>query len=193
MQRLLIANRGEIAVRIARTAREMGLATIGVFSAEDEAIAAGYGMDECLPLKGRGAAAYLDADQIVQLAVAQNCDALHPGYGFLSESALLAEACERAAIKFVGPLPRTLELFGDKSAARSLALQEGVPVVPGIAAPATAEDVSRFLASLPDGASIMLKAAAGGGGRGMRIVSDPEKLAKDFERCQSEAMRSFGS
>lgn len=193
MQRLLIANRGEIAVRIARTAREMGLETVGVFAFEDEAIAAGYGMDDCLPLEGRGAAAYLNVEQIVQLAVTQGCDALHPGYGFLSESPLLAEACARATINFIGPSPRTLELFGDKSAARGLAIQEGIPVVPGISAPATIEDVSRFLSSLSADSSVMLKAAAGGGGRGMRIVSDQKELAKAFERCQSEAMKSFGS
>lgn len=193
MQRLLIANRGEIAVRIARTAREMGLETVGVFAFEDEAIAAGYGMDDCLPLEGRGAAAYLNVEQIVQLAVTQGCDALHPGYGFLSESPLLAEACARATINFIGPSPRTLKLFGDKSAARGLAIQEGIPVVPGISAPAAIEDVSRFLSSLSADSSVMLKAAAGGGGRGMRIVSDQKELAKAFERCQSEAMKSFGS
>lgn len=193
MQRLLIANRGEIAVRIVRTAREMGLETVGVFAAEDEELAAGYGAGELALLEGRGAAAYLDVDQIVRLARAKNCDALHPGYGFLSESAALAEACANAGVNFVGPSPRTLELFGDKSAARSLAIEEKIPVVPGIASPATLEDASAFLASLPDGCSIMLKAVAGGGGRGMRIVAREEKLAKDFERCQSEALRSFGS
>ena len=193
MQRLLIANRGEIAVRIARTAREMGIETTGLFSPEDEELAAGYGVDELLALGGRGAAAYLDLEQIVKLAQANRCDALHPGYGFLSESAGLAEACLQAGILFVGPSPRTLELFGDKSAARALAIKENIPVVPGLAAPATLEDASAFLSSLPDGCSIMLKAVAGGGGRGMRIVSEEKKLAKDFERCQSEALRSFGS
>jgi acetyl/propionyl-CoA carboxylase alpha subunit/acetyl-CoA carboxylase carboxyltransferase component len=193
MQRLLIANRGEIAVRIARTAREMGLETVGLFAPEDEELAAGYGVDELVPLEGRGAGAYLDVDQIVKIAGAENCDALHPGYGFLSESAGLAEACRNAGIDFVGPSPETLALFGDKSAARVLAIVVGIPVVPGIQSRATLETASAFLGSVADGCSIMLMAVAGGGGRGMRIVARESKLAKDFERCRSEALRSFGS
>lgn len=193
MQRLLIANRGEIAVRITRTAREMGLVTVGVHSPEDEELAAGYGTDELALLEGQGAAAYLDVERIVALARTRDCDALHPGYGFLSESARLAEACLDAGILFVGPSPQTLELFGNKAAARTLATKVDVPVVPGIESPATLEDATSFLAGLPDDSSIMLKAVAGGGGRGMRVVETEDKLAKAFERCQSEALRSFGS
>ena len=193
MQRLLIANRGEIAVRITRTAREMGLVTVGVHSPEDEALAAGYGTDELALLEGQGAAAYLDVERIVALARTRDCDALHPGYGFLSESARLAEACLDAGILFVGPSPQTLELFGNKAAARALAIKVDVPVVPGIESPATLEDATSFLAGLPDDSSIMLKAVAGGGGRGMRVVETEDKLTKAFERCQSEALRSFGS
>ena len=193
MQRLLIANRGEIALRVARTARDMGFETIGVFAAEDEELANGYGMDKVFRLEGRGALAYLDVEQIVAIAKTNDCDALHPGYGFLSESPLLAVACAKNDIRFVGPSAKTLEIFGDKSMARTVAITQDIPVVPGIASPASEKDVAAFLASLPDGASIMLKAVAGGGGRGMRIVSSEKELAKDFERCQSEALRSFGS
>lgn len=193
MQRLLIANRGEIAVRIARTAREMGLSTVGIFAPEDLELAAGYGLGERVALDGRGAAAYLDLDQIIEIAKARECDALHPGYGFLSESAALAQACAMAGITFVGPSARTLELFGDKAAARALAAELNIPIVPGIPAPTSIADAKAFLANRPSGSAIMLKAIAGGGGRGMRAVRRPSELAEAFARCQSEAKRSFGS
>jgi acetyl/propionyl-CoA carboxylase alpha subunit/acetyl-CoA carboxylase carboxyltransferase component len=193
MQRLLIANRGEIALRIARTASEMGIETVGILAPEDKELATGYGVDTLVLLKGRGAAAYLDIAAIIEVAKTEGCDALHPGYGFLSESARLAEACAKAGINFVGPAPRTLALFSDKTAARELATKAGVPVVEGIPSPATIEDCKTFLASLPAGSKAMLKAAAGGGGRGMRIVGRDDDLSEAYERCQSEALRSFGS
>ncbi len=193
MQRLLIANRSEIAVRIARTAREMGISTVGIFSAEDVELAAGYGNDDRVALDGAGAAAYLDIEQIVEIATQQGCDALHPGYGFLSESAALAQACAKAGVIFVGPSVATLELFGDKAAARALATELNVPIVPGIPAPASIADVKAFLAKQPDSGAIMLKSVAGGGGRGIRTVRRPDELAEAFARCQSEAKRSFGS
>jgi acetyl/propionyl-CoA carboxylase alpha subunit len=193
MKRLLIANRGEIAVRIARTAREMGLSTIGIFSPEDVELAAGYGVAERVGLDGRGAAAYLDLDQILEIARSQGCDSLHPGYGFLSESAALARACTKAGITFVGPSADTLELFGNKAAARAHATELNVPIVPGIPAPASIGEVEAFLAQQPSGSAIMLKAVSGGGGRGTRAVRRPDELEEAFARCQSEAKRSFGS
>ncbi len=196
MQRLLIANRGEIVVRIARTAREMGIATVAIHAPEDETLSAGYGADERVALPGNGAAAYLDIEAILEVARSQRCDALHPGYGFLSESAELARACEKAGLRFVGPAAATLELFGDKAAARALAVDQGVPVVPGIPAPARLSDVRSFLEETIDrtpGSAIVLKAIAGGGGRGMRVVRSPDELEEAFARCQSEALRSFGS
>jgi acetyl/propionyl-CoA carboxylase alpha subunit/acetyl-CoA carboxylase carboxyltransferase component len=193
MQRLLIANRGEIAVRIARTAREMGLSTVGIFAPEDKELAAGYGLTHRVELGGQGAAAYLDLQQIIEIAKSQECDALHPGYGFLSESPALAQACAKAGITFVGPPVEALELFGDKAAARALATELNIPVVPGISAPASIEDAAAFLARQPSGCAIMLKAVAGGGGRGMRVVHEPNELGEAFSRCQSEAKRSFGS
>jgi len=193
MKRLLIANRGEIATRIARTAHEMGLSAVGIFAPEDAELAAGYGLTKRVPLDGRGAAAYLDLEQLIEIAKANQCDALHPGYGFLSESSALAQACEKAGVIFVGPSVETLELFGDKAAARALATELNIPVVPGISAPASVAAAKAFLAEQPSGSAIMLKAVAGGGGRGMRVVRDPSELEDAFARCQSEAKRSFGS
>lgn len=196
MQRLLIANRGEIVVRIARTAREMGISTVSIHAPEDEALSAGYGVDERVALPGKGAAAYLDVDAILEIARRHRCDALHPGYGFLSESAELAHACKQAGIRFVGPEPETLELFGDKAAARALAVDRGVPVVPGIPAPASVTDARSFFEETTErfpGSAIVLKAIAGGGGRGMRVVRSADELEDAFARCQSEALRSFGS
>ena len=193
MRRLLIANRGEIAVRIARTASERGLETRVVHAPEDAALAARIEAGGHVALEGSGAAAYLDVQQLVEIAKRSGCDAVHPGYGFLSENASFAEALGGAGITFVGPSPEALRLFGDKSAARDLARKLGVPVAPGTAAPSREEDVAELLASLGSGEAVMLKAAAGGGGRGMRVVRKPAELAKAFERCRSEALRSFGS
>lgn len=193
MQRLLIANRGEIAARISRTALELGIPTVGIFAPEDADLAAGYGIPERVALRGRGAAAYLDLEQILEIAKAHDCDALHPGYGFLSESAALAEACAKAEIVFVGPSAETLELFGDKSAARALAEKLAIPVVSGLAGPISIDDATAFLEAQPKGVAILLKAVAGGGGRGIRTVRETSEVAEAFARCQSEALRSFGS
>ena len=137
MQRLLIANRGEIAVRIARTAAELGIPTIGIHSQEDAKLALGYPMDALAAIEGRGAQAYLDSKQIAALAKAEGCDAVHPGYGFLSESPEFARAIEAAGCAFVGPPASALELFGDKPAARSLAQELDVPVLTGTQASAS--------------------------------------------------------
>lgn len=193
MKRLLIANRGEIALRIARTARELGISTVGVFAPEDETLAEGYACDELVALPGRGAGAYLNADALVSLAIDEGCDALHPGYGFLSESPDLAKACSAARLVFVGPEVETLSLFGDKAKARAHATKLGVPVAQGIPAPARVEDVRAFLEAQPKNATIVLKATAGGGGRGMRVIRDIGEVDDAFARCQSEALRYFGS
>ncbi len=193
MRRLLIANRGEIALRIARTARERGLESVAVHAPEDAALAAEYGSDATAPLAGRGVAAYLDVADLVRVATSQRCDALHPGYGFLSESADLARACADAGLTFVGPAPETLALFGDKHAARALADEHKVTIVPGIGAPCSIESVETFLAEEPADGAILLKAVAGGGGRGMRRIDRGDDVAAIFERCASEAERAFGS
>jgi len=192
IRRLLIANRGEIALRIARTARERGIQTFAVYSPEDRELAAGYGADALVALEGRGAACYLDVDAIVHAALVAGCDAVHPGYGFLSESAEFVQACHAAGLGFIGPGPDALALFGDKARARALATQENVPIVPGIPAPASVDDVRAFLAAQPEGKSILLKAVCGGGGRGMRRIDPGDDVEAAFARCASEAERAFG-
>ncbi|MGH6911625.1 MAG: biotin carboxylase N-terminal domain-containing protein, partial [Phenylobacterium sp.] len=193
VKKLLIANRGEIAVRIARTAAEMGLATVAIFSEDDAAALHTKTADEAVGLKGSGPAAYLDITQVVGAAKAAGADAVHPGYGFLSENAAFARACAEAGLTFVGPSPETLELFGDKGRARALAQQCGVPVLPGTDGPTSLDAARTFFESLGKGGAVMVKAVAGGGGRGMRPVEAIGDLEAAFERCASEAKAAFGN
>src|SRR5262249_12739319 len=136
--------------------------------------------------------AYLDSTQIIAAARQAGCDAIHPGYGFLSESAAFAAACREAGLTFVGPRTQVLELFGDKTLARWLAHRLGVPVIAGTFSSTTLQQAVDFMRSLGKGAQIMIKACAGGGGRGMRAVSTEAELAEAFARCQSEAAAAFG-
>ncbi|MBV1797626.1 biotin carboxylase N-terminal domain-containing protein [Siccirubricoccus sp. G192] len=191
-RRLLIANRGEIAIRVARAAAEMGIETVAIFAPEDAHSLHLLRADTARSLPGKGAAAYLDIPGIVAVAREENCDAVHPGYGFLSENAGFAGACADAGIVFVGPRPELLELFGDKVESRSLAERLGVPLLPGTRGPTSLEEAREFLASLGPGGAVMVKAVAGGGGRGMRAVSDPRSLAEAHARCRSEAEAAFG-
>ncbi len=193
VKKLLIANRGEIAVRIARTAAEMGLATVAVFSEDDATSLHTRTADEARALTGSGPAAYLDIAQVVQAAELAGADAVHPGYGFLSENAAFARACAKVGLTFVGPSPETLELFGDKGSARALAQQCGVPVLPGTDGPTSLDQAQAFFAGLGKGGAVMVKAVAGGGGRGMRPVIEAGELAAAFERCASEAKAAFGN
>jgi acetyl/propionyl-CoA carboxylase alpha subunit/acetyl-CoA carboxylase carboxyltransferase component len=189
-KKLLIANRGEIAIRIARAASEAGLASVAIHPADDAASLHVRRADESHEIPGRGARAYLDIEAVIAAAKATGCDALHPGYGFLSENVGLARRCAEEAITFVGPSPDALELFGDKAKAKALAKSSGVPIIEGTEGPTTLEEARAFLASH---GAVMIKAIAGGGGRGMRIVDDPSKLDEAYARCQSEAMAAFGS
>ncbi|HEV2961566.1 MAG TPA: carboxyl transferase domain-containing protein [Candidatus Angelobacter sp.] len=197
MRSLLIANRGEIAIRVMRAAAELGLRTVGVFSEDDAQSLHTRRANESRRLRGRGATAYLDGRQIISVAKEARCDAIHPGYGFLSENADFARQCGDAGIVFVGPRPEVLSLFGDKLEARSLAARCGVPVLPGIAVsdPQQAQEFLRSLdaKSLEAGAAIMIKAVAGGGGRGIRLVRDAGELDEALARCHSEAQSSFGN
>lgn len=193
MQKLLIANRGEIAVRIARTAAEMGVATVAVYSEDDAASLHTKTADQAVGLKGSGPAAYLDIAQVVAAAKGAGADAVHPGYGFLSENAAFARACAEAGLTFVGPSPETLELFGDKGRARALAQQCGVPVLPGTDGPTSLDQAKVFFESLGKRGAVMVKAVAGGGGRGMRPVDAIGDLEAAFERCASEAKAAFGN
>ena len=192
LKAVLIANRGEIAIRVTRAAAELGLRTVAVYSDDDAASLHVKKADEARPLGAVGPAAYLDIDRVLRVAEDAACDAVHPGYGFLSENAALARRCREKQICFVGPAPETLELFGDKAAARALAQEVGIPVLPGTARGISVEEAAGFLSSLGPGQAIMLKATAGGGGRGQRIVTGPDELAEAYARCQSEAASAFG-
>jgi acetyl/propionyl-CoA carboxylase alpha subunit/acetyl-CoA carboxylase carboxyltransferase component len=189
IRRLLIANRGEIVVRIARTARSEGIETV-VSHAEDEAdapfVRAG---DSAHPLAGVGPAAHLSVEGVVAAAVAAGCDAIHPGYGFLSENPDLARACRDAGLTFVGPGVSQLETFGDKLRGRAVAEAAGVPV---LAATAGATDLAAAEAFFDEHGPLMVKAVAGGGGRGMRVVTERSQLAEAVAACAREAAAAFG-
>ena len=189
MQNVLIANRGEIAVRICHAVQDLGLTATAVFAQDDAASLHVEVADQAVALEGKGARAYLDIAQIVATALQAGCDAVHPGYGFLSENADLAAACAEQGLVFVGPLPDTLRIFGDKSRARTLALQEGIPVLEGTAA-VTLDEARAFAAAT---GVVMIKAVAGGGGRGMRVVRDIDALEEAYRRCASEALAAFGN
>lgn len=193
LRTLLIANRGEVAIRIARTAADLGLRTVAIYSEDDAQSLHVQRADSAIALRGKGPRAYLDAPQITALAREAGCDSIHPGYGFLSESATFADACRRAGLVFVGPRVDVLELFGDKTRARSLAQALHVPVLRGTFAATALDGVLRFRDSLGADAQVVIKASGGGGGRGMRVVSDRDELADAFARCESEARAAFGN
>jgi acetyl/propionyl-CoA carboxylase alpha subunit/acetyl-CoA carboxylase carboxyltransferase component len=192
VKRLLVANRAEIAVRIMRSASLLGLETVAVHPDDDVTCAHVDRADRAVRLDGVGAAAYLDGAQLVAAAVDSGCDAVHPGYGFVSEQAGFAAACEAAGLVFVGPTADTLALFGDKTRARARATELGIPVLDGTVGPTGLAEAADFLRGLGAGGAVMVKALAGGGGRGMRPVTDPADLPGAWERCRSEAERAFG-
>ena len=193
LRRLLIANRGEIAIRIARSAAELGLASVAVCSEDDAGSLHAARADEVETLPGRGAAAYLDQEGVLAAAERARCDAVHPGYGFLSENADFARACAERDIAFVGPAPETLDLFGDKARARAFAERCGVPVLPGTGVEGGLAVAREFLLSLgEDGGGVMIKAAGGGGGRGMSAARNAAALEREWPRCRDEARRAFG-
>jgi len=192
-ERLLIANRAEVAIRVARAAGELGWGTVAVYSSDDAASLHTRAADEAVALAGSGPAAYLDVEGLVNVACQAGCDAVHPGYGFLSENAAFAAACEAAGLDFVGPRPATLEVLGDKARSRELATRHGVAVLAGTAGPTSLAHAQAFLEGLGEGGAVMVKAVAGGGGRGMRPVRSTDDLATTYERCRSEARSAFGS
>lgn len=193
MKKLLVANRGEIAVRVMHAASELGLRTVAVFSQDDGRSLHVRRADESIALEGVGAAAYLDIEGLVAAAKQSGCDAIHPGYGFLSENPLFARRCADERIVFVGPRAETLELFGDKTRARALAQQCSVPLLKGTTAATTVEEAKEFLRSLGPTGAMMIKAIAGGGGRGMRVVRSVQEVQPAYARCQSEAVQAFGN
>ena len=189
LKRLLIANRGEVAIRIAWSAAELGIGTVAIFSEDDAAALHTRMADAARPLRGTGPSAYLDAAQIISVAREAGCKAVHPGYGFLSENAEFARACADGGLMFVGPTPETLAAFGDKARAREIAKGCDVPVLPGTGT-ISLKEAGAFLRAH---GAIMLKAVAGGGGRGMRLVQSAAELEPAFARCASEAKSAFGS
>ena len=194
MKKLLVANRSEIAVRIFRSANELNLKTVAIYAEEDRFGVHRFKADEAyLVGQGKGpVAAYLDIDSIISIAKAKNVDMIHPGYGFLSENAHFARACEEAGITFIGPKPELLEKMGDKVAAKKAADIAGVPTLP-----ATPNPVSKPAEAIKWGRKIgfplIIKAAFGGGGRGMRVVNQEEDLKPMLEEAQGEAERAFGN
>jgi acetyl-CoA carboxylase biotin carboxylase subunit len=191
-KKILIANRGEIAVRVIRACRELGIAAVAVYSEADRSSLHVSRADEAYALGPSPAVeSYLNSAKILDAARRSGADAIHPGYGFLSENATFAGACARAGVKFIGPPVAAMEMMGSKTRARLAMEKAGVPFVPG---------VSRGLASLEEavevsariGYPVMLKAAAGGGGKGMRLVESREGLRSALESAQSEALRAFG-
>ena len=193
IRKLLAANRSEIAIRIFRAANELGLRTVAVYSQEDRLALHRFKADEAYQVgAGKGPVeAYLDIPGIVALAKEKGVDAIHPGYGFLSENPAFARACEKAGITFVGPAPNLLELLGDKTAARRLASSAEVPVLPGTENPVESELEAQKIAR-EIGYPVIVKAAMGGGGRGMRVVHDAAQLDALLEEARSEARSAFG-
>ena len=193
IRKLLIANRGEIAIRIARGAAELGIKTVAVFSEDDANSLHLRKTDEARALPGPGARPYLDVDAIVAAARETGCDAVHPGYGFLSENAAFARACAESQLTFVGPRPEVLDLFGDKVRAKAFAESCGVQPIEGTKQATSREEAHTFFAALGPNAAMMIKAVAGGGGRGIRAVRSEAELNEAYARSRSEARAAFGN
>ena len=195
MKKILIANRGEIAVRVIRACRDMGIATAAVYSECDRAALHVRLADEAWPV-GPSAPreSYLRIDAIIAAAKNAGADAVHPGYGFLAENEDFAAACRDAGLIFIGPSPEAITLMGSKTAARRAAIKAGVPVVPGTeeALPADAPDAEIARVAESIGYPLLVKAVAGGGGKGMRTVSEPEDLLNAVRAARSEAGTAFG-
>ena len=191
--KLLIANRGEIAVRVLRAASELGIRTVAVYSQDDANSLHRRLADESHALARSGAAAYLDIDAILQAAKSTRCDAIHPGYGFLSENAGFARRCAEAGLTFVGPRPDLLSLFGNKVEARKTAERLGVPILSGTSGPTSLSEAAEFFESLSASDAMLIKAVAGGGGRGMRVVRRRDEIEDAYARCRSEARSAFGN
>ena len=189
-RKVLIANRGEISVRVTRTLHEMGIAAVAVYSDADRAALHVRVADEAYPIGPAAASeSYLRVDKIIDTAKKAGCDAIHPGYGFLSENPALPDACDQAGIAFIGPPGSAMRQMGSKTAARDKMSAAGVPIVPGAKCSTTDEATA---AATQIGFPVMLKAASGGGGKGMRLVESAAEMASAWERARSEAKKFFG-
>jgi len=193
IQKILIANRGEIALRIVRACRELGIKTLAVYSEADVQSLHVQLADEAICIGGpRGADSYLRSDRIIAAAEIADVDAIHPGYGFLSENAKFAEQCESCNIKFIGPKSGVIAKMGDKAIAKDTVSSAGVPIVPGSDGPVSSENEAVKLAR-KIGYPVIIKAVAGGGGRGMRIAHNDMSFAKEFHVARNEAQSAFGN
>ncbi|MER2262905.1 MAG: pyruvate carboxylase [Psychrobacillus sp.] len=194
IKKIVVANRGEIAIRIFRACTELNLRTVAIYSKEDSGSFHRFKSDESY-LVGKGKKpidAYLDIEDIIRIAKESKADAIHPGYGFLSENVEFAKRCEEEGIIFIGPTSKHLDMFGDKVKAREQAVKAGIPVIPGSDGPLESLDAIRDFGK-KHGYPLMIKAALGGGGRGMRVVQTEEDLESAYDRAKSEAKAAFGS
>ena len=194
INKVLVANRGEIAIRIFRACTELNIRTVAIYSKEDSSSLHRYKADEAY-LVGEGKKpidAYLDIEGIIEIAKNSDVDAIHPGYGFLSENIHFAKRCEEEGIIFIGPKSEHLDMFGDKVKAREQAIKANIPVIPGTDGPIQGlKEVEDF--GKQHGFPIIIKASLGGGGRGMRIVHDASEVSESYDRAKSEAKAAFGS
>lgn len=192
-KKVLVANRGEIAIRVYRALNELGIQTVGIFSKEDKYSLFRTKTDESYELDNNKGPidAYLDIQEIIRIAKAKGVDAIHPGYGFLSENPDFVEACEKAGIAFIGPSIKTMNAMGDKISSKRIAIECGVPIIPGIDHAIKSQKEVLEIASQV-GYPVMLKASNGGGGRGMRIVNCAEDMPKEFAEAVNEAKKAFG-
>jgi acetyl-CoA carboxylase, biotin carboxylase subunit len=191
-KKILIANRGEIALRVIHACREMGIKTVAVYSEPDEnSLHVRFADEDVCIGPARAAQSYLSVPAVISAAEVTGADAIHPGYGFLSESAYLAEVCEACHIKFIGPDPRVIRLMGDKARARRVMRKAGVPVLPGSEGIVESEDKALKIAK-DIGYPVLIKATAGGGGRGMRVATSPADFSQAFRTAQREAEAAFG-
>jgi acetyl-CoA carboxylase, biotin carboxylase subunit len=191
-KKVLIANRGEIALRIQRAAKELGVKTVQVYSKADENSLPVLLADESICIgPGPSTDSYLNIRNLLSAAIVTGAEAVHPGYGFLSENAQFAEKCEEHNLVFIGPKPQNIKDIGDKASARKAAVKSEVPITPGSGALDTVEDALKFAEKI--GYPVILKASAGGGGRGMRVVQSPNELERNLVNAQEEARKAFGN
>ena len=192
-KKVLVANRGEIAVRVIRACRDLGLSTVAIYSTADRNALHVQMADEAVCVgPPEGHASYRNIPNIISAAEISQAEAIHPGYGFLSENAHFAEICHAAGITFIGPSPETISLMGDKARAKALMREAGVPVVPGSIGTIATESEGLDVAS-EIGYPLIIKASGGGGGRGMRIVTSPDEFSNAFQTAQTEALQAFGN
>ncbi|MBI5601501.1 MAG: acetyl-CoA carboxylase biotin carboxylase subunit [Gemmatimonadetes bacterium] len=192
-KKVLIANRGEIALRVIRACRELGIQTVAVYSEADrESLHVRFADDDVCIGPPPARESYLRIPRLIAAAEITGADAIHPGYGFLAENAEFAETCAASGITFIGPTPQQIRMMGDKAAARTKMIENGVPVVPGTPGPVEdVDEAARFAEQI--GFPVIIKAAAGGGGKGMRVANDAEEFARSFQMARTEALSAFGN